>query len=313
LAVPDFQTLMLPVLQEYADGKEHASRNAGADVARRLGLTAEELAERLPASPQTRLGNRVGWAHSYLKQSGLLESPRRGHYRITTRGSGVLNSSPERIDIAFLERYPEFQAFRNRGVAGVDPLLVKSPAQGVLTSSDAATLTPDEQVRMGAASIRESLAAQLVDRIKQGSPGFFEQLVVDLLVAMGYGGTHEDAAKVVGRSGDGGIDGVIKEDRLGLESIYVQAKRWESSVGRPTIQQFAGALAGNHARKGVVITTSSFTQDAVAYAKTLPTTIVLIDGPQLAELMIEFSVGVSDVETIRLKRVDEDYFGDGID
>jgi restriction system protein len=158
--------------------------------------------------------------------------------------------------------------------------------------------------------VKENLAAQLLERVKQASPTFFENLVVDLLVAMGYGGTHEDAAKVVGGSGDGGIDGVIKEDRLGLESIYVQAKRWEASVGRPNIQQFAGALAGHHARKGVVLTTSSFTQDAVNYAKALQATIVLIDGEQLADLMIEFGVGVSDVQTIRLKKVDEDYFAE---
>lgn len=310
MAVPDFQTLMLPVLQEYGDGKEHLSRDVREDVARKLGLSADEIAERLPTSPQTRLANRVAWAHSYLKQSGLLASPRRGHYQITARGTQVLGSSRERIDIAFLEQYPEFQEFRTRGSATVNPALEKILPEGIPASVDGAALTPDEQVRVGAARFKESLAAQLLDRLKQSSPGFFERVVVDLLVAMGYGGSHEDAAKVVGRSGDGGIDGVIKEDRLGLESVYVQAKRWEASVGRPTIQQFAGALAGHHARKGVVITTSTFTQDASTYAKTLQTTIVLIDGTQLADLMIEFGVGVSDVETIRLKKVDEDYFGE---
>jgi restriction system protein len=222
----------------------------------------------------------------------------------------LLGSPPGRIDIPFLEQYPEFQEFRTRGAVTVDPAREKILTEGIPTSVDGAALTPDEQVRVGAARFKDSLAAQLLERVKQASPGFFERLVVNLLVAMGYGGSHEDAAKVVGRSGDGGIDGVIKEDRLGLESVYVQAKRWDGSVGRPTIQQFAGALAGHHARKGVVITTSTFTQDAITYAKSLQTTIVLIDGTQLADLMIEFGVGVSDVETIRLKKVDEDYFGE---
>jgi restriction system protein len=310
MPVPDFQALMLPVLQEYADGKERVSRDVRERVAVKLGLTAAEIAERLPTAPQTRWANRTAWAHSYLKQAGLLESPRRGHYRITERGRLVLAAPPARIDIPFLERYPDFQEFRARKGT-------RSEANQETQTTDAATadefdvaLTPDEQVRAGAALVKANLAAQLLERVKQASPTFFENLVVDLLVAMGYGGTHEDAARVVGRSGDGGIDGVIKEDRLGLESIYVQAKRWDGSVGRPVIQQFAGALAGHHARKGVVLTTSTFTQDAMTYAKTLQTTIVLINGKELADLMIEFGIGVSDVETIRLQRVDEDYFTD---
>jgi restriction system protein len=310
MAVPDFQFLMLPVLQEYADGNERLSRDVRTAIASRLGLTAEDIAERLPSSSQTRLANRVAWAHSYLRQAGLLESRRRGHYRITDRGQQVLAVPPPRIDIRFLERFPDFQEFRARKGTRSGSTLESEP-MGIAAAEDLnAVVTPDEQVRAAAALVKANLAAQLLERVKQGSPSFFENLVVDLLVAMGYGGSHEDAAKVVGRTGDGGIDGVIKEDRLGLESIYVQAKRWEASVGRPTIQQFAGALAGHHARKGVVLTTSSFTQDAVNYAKTLQTTIVLIDGEQLADLMIEFGVGVSDVQTIRLKKVDEDYFAE---
>jgi restriction system protein len=273
MPVPDFQTLMLPVLQDYADGKERVSRDVRDNVATKLKLTAEDIAERLPTSPQTRFANRTAWAHSYLKQSGLLESPRRGHYRITERGRQVLASPPPRIDISFLERYPDFLAYRTRKGTRSD-LASEELSIGSASAPELETvLTPDEQVRAGAALVKENLAAQLLERVKQSSPAFFENLVVDLLVAMGYGGTHEDAAKVVGRSGDGGIDGVIKEDRLGLESIYVQAKRWEASVGRPVIQQFAGALAGHHARKGVVLTTSTFSGEAIAYAKTLQTTI----------------------------------------
>jgi restriction system protein len=301
---------MLPVLQEYADGNERLSREVRGRVAVKLGLTAEDIAERLPTAPQTRWANRTAWAHSYLKQAGLLESPRRGHYRITERGRLVLATPPVLIDIPFLERYPDFQEFRARKSTRSVANLEKEPTDVEAADDFKVILTPDEQVRAGASLVKANLAAQLLERVKQASPAFFENLVVDLLVAMGYGGTHEDAARVVGRGGDGGIDGVIKEDRLGLESIYVQAKRWDGSVGRPIIQQFAGALAGHHARKGVVLTTSTFTQDALTYAKTLQTTIVLINGKELAELMIEFGIGVSDVETIRLQRVDEDYFTD---
>ena len=182
--------------------------------------------------------------------------------------------------------------------------------EGLPMSIDAAVHTPDEQIHIGAARIKENLVAQILERIKQGSPAAFERLVIDVLVAMGYGGSHEDAAQVVGKSGDGGIDGIIKEDRLGLESIYVQAKRWDGTVGRPVIQQFVGALHERKARKGVVITTSSFTRDAIQSAKDQSVTIILIDGVQLAEYMIEFGVGVSDVETIKIKRLDEDYFGE---
>ena len=242
MAVPDFQTLMLPVLQAYADGKERVSSEVRDGVARQLGLTAEDMAERLPTAPQTRLANRTAWAHSYLKQSRLLESTRRGHYRITDRGRALLAAPPARIGIAFLERYPDFQEFRARkGTRGGGSDVEQPLSDSGTIDTHGAALTPDEQVREGAARIRENLAAQLLDRVKQATPAFFENLVVDLLVAMGYGGSHEDAAKVVGRSGDGGIDGVIKEDRLGLESIYVQAKRWEASVGA----EFASVVRSN--------------------------------------------------------------------
>jgi restriction system protein len=191
-----------------------------------------------------------------------------------------------------------------------DPALLKIMTEGVSPTLDSRVLTPDEQVHIGAARIKETLMIQLLERVKKGTPAAFERLVVELLVKMGYGGSYADAAQVVGKSGDGGIDGIIKEDRLGLESIYVQAKRWEGTVGRPDIQQFAGALHGKHARKGVLITTSNFSREAIEYAAGLPTKIVLIDGVQLADYMIEFGVGVSDVETIKLKRLDEDYFAE---
>jgi restriction system protein len=309
MAVPDFQSLTLPVLREFADGVDHATKDIRSRVAERLQLTPEEIAEVLPSGGQTRFANRVAWAHVYMKQAGLLASKRRGIYRITPRGQEVLAAPPDQINMAFLEQYPEYREFRARQSS----VHTADPPESVIVKVDMlepATLTPDEQIRNGYELLRTNLAAQLLERVRQASPTFFENLVVKLLVAMGYGGSYADAAQVVGKSGDGGIDGIIKEDRLGLENIYVQAKRWEATVGRPTIQQFAGALHGNRARKGVVITTSNFSREAIEYAKTSQIAIVLIDGVQLADFMIEFGVGVSDVETIKLKRLDEDYFGE---
>jgi restriction system protein len=314
MAVPDFQSLMLPVLRQFADGAEHATKDVRQRVANQLGLTAEDIAEMVPSGTQTRLANRAAWAHIYLKRAGLLQSARRGIYQITARGQEVLKSPPAHINIEFLDKYPEFAGFRSPGespqLKGTDPALPKITTGGVPPSLDAPALTPDEQIRNGYQLLRTNLASQLIERIHQASPAFFEKLVIELLVAMNYGGSYEDAAKVVGKSGDGGIDGIIKEDRLGLESIYVQAKRWEGSVGRPVIQQFVGALHERKARKGVIITASSFTKDAVQSAKDQSVTVILIDGVQLAEYMIEFGVGVSDVETIKLKKLDEDYFGE---
>lgn len=302
MAVPDFQTMMLPVLYTFSDGRDRQSRDVRAPVAQTLGLSDSDTNEMLASGRQTRFTNRIAWCLIYLKRAGLLETPRRGVYRVTARGQELLAHPPTRIDIKFLMRYPEFVEFRNtEGGEGED---VES------SGSVAAELTPDEQIRSGYERLQRSLAALLLEKTKQASPRFFENLVVELLVAMGYGGSHKDAASVVGQSGDGGIDGIIKEDRLGLESIYIQAKRWDGTVGRPVIQQFAGALQGQRARKGVLITTSSFSRDAVEYAQNLQTTIVLIDGRQLSELMIDYGIGVSDVETIKLKKLDEDYFGE---
>jgi restriction system protein len=306
--VPVFQYLTLPVLQEYADGKERASSEVRAAVATRLALSADDIAEPLPNSRQSRFTNRVAWAHTYLRNSGLLESARRGHYRVTNRGREVLLSPPARIDIPFLESFPDFREFRARKGSRSEHTSDDAQFEQSSLASDEPVLTPDEQIRNGHQLLRANLAGQLLERVRQASPLFFERLVVKLLVAMGYGGSYADAARVVGQSGDGGIDGIIKEDRLGLESIYVQAKRWEATVGRPTLQQFAGALHGHRARKGVILTTSTFSREAVEYAKQSQITMVLIDGAQLADLMIEFGVGVSDVETIKLKKLDEDYF-----
>lgn len=305
MSVPGFQDLTLPVLNEFSDGQEHSTRDVRDRVAGRLNLIQSDLDETLPSGKQTRFANRVAWAHVYLKQAGLLDSPRRGVYRITDRGTQVLANPPIRIDIAFLMQYPEMVAFRSK--RGGDEA-VGDRSEDAERPVD--IMTPDEQIRVGYQHLKESLAVQLLGRLQQVSPRFFEEMVVELLVKMGYGGSHEDAARVVGRGGDEGIDGIIKEDRLGLESIYVQAKRWQTSVGRPIIQQFAGALQGQRARKGVLITTSAFTRDAVDYAEGLQNTIVLIDGRELAQLMIDFGIGVSEVETFSVRRLDEDYFTD---
>jgi restriction system protein len=307
MAVPDFQTFMLPVLREFADGAEHLYKNVRERVATALRLSPEDLADRIPSGKKTRVDDRASWAHVYLKQAGLLKSSRRGVYQITPRGQQVLTSPPERINMEFLEQFPEYIEFKSRKRT-VDEEGSKPAVARAADHASQTELTPDEQIRAGYELLRASLAAQLIERVRQASPAFFEQLVVDVLLAMGYGGSQEDAARVVGQSGDGGIDGIIKEDRLGLESIYVQAKRWEATVGRPMVQQFAGALHGHRARKGVMITTSNFSREAIEYAKASQITIVLIDGVQLADYMVEFGVGVSNVDTIKLKRLDEDYF-----
>ena len=303
MAIPDFQTLMLPVLRQLAADGEQPPSSLRAAIATIFKLSEEELASLLPSGRQAIFANRVAWALGYLKQAGLVESPRRGLYRITERGAGTLRESIERIDIQYLMRFPEFVAFRtaSNDDAEQTPSLAKVAAEST-------PLTPDEQIRQGYTRLQANLATQLLERVRQASPKFFEELVVELLVAMGYGGSHEDASSVVGQSGDEGIDGIIKEDRLGLDTIYIQAKRWKDSIGRPEIQRFAGALQGQRARKGVFLTTSTFTADARSYATGLQTTIVLIDGAQLAQLMLEFGIGVSQASLVKLWKLDEDYF-----
>jgi restriction system protein len=303
MAVPDFQSLMVPVLRILASGQEFAPAAVREAAAAEFALSESDLKELLPSGRQTTFANRVAWALAYLKQAGIVESPRRGSYRITERGRGVLATGPDRIDIGFLQQYPEFQAFRSAS----NEVLAEPQAAA---APETATLTPDEQMRLGYTRLRDSLAALLLERAKHGSPKFFEGLVIDLLVAMGYGGSRDDAAAVVGGSGDEGIDGIIKEDKLGLDTIYIQAKRWTNTVGRPDIQRFAGALQGQRARKGVFITTSSFSSDARSYAANLQTTIILIDGAQLAQLMLDYGIGVSEAGSFKLLRLDEDYFAE---
>lgn len=297
MAIPGFQALMLPLLQMASDGTVHEVDEAIEHLAECFKLTDDERKEMLPSGTQRSFNNRVIWARSYMKQAKLLEYPGRSQFRITDRGLKILQTNPPRIDIAFLMQFPEFVEFRkgNRKAATKE-------------SGSDSEQTPEEALESSYQSLQESLAQELLDRIKASPPQFFENLVVDLLVAMGYGGSRKDAGQAVGQSGDGGIDGIIKEDRLGLDVVYLQAKRWEGTVGRPVVQGFAGSLAGYHANKGVMITTSQFSSDAVQYARSIGMKIVLIDGEQLADLMIEHGVGVSQVATYTVKRIDLDYF-----
>lgn len=308
MPVPDFQTIMLPLLRQYQDGKEHTLHELMEKLAEEFQLTDDDLSEMLPSGGQTIFYNRVGWARTYLAKSGLLEMVKRSIYKITERGKMILKQNPERIDMKYLERFPEYIEFRDlegtRGKKGDNK--GKEPKNGGIEQ------TPEEILESAYLEIRENLADDLLTLVKKSSPYFFEQLVVELLVKMGYGGSRQDAARAVGRSGDEGIDGIIDEDRLGLDSIYIQAKRWESGVvSRPEIQKFVGALMGKRARKGIFITTSSFSNEALNYVANIDTKVVLIDGKKLAEFMIDYDVGVTSSAKYELKKIDSDYFSGG--
>ena len=311
MSIPDYQTLMLPLLTLAADGNEHRFRDAVEQLAGRFELSDDERATMLPSGTAPMFDNRVGWAKTYLKQAGLIDATRRGYFRITPRGTELLGTQPVQVDNAMLvERYPEFRAFRSRRSEGNGTLQPDLPMTSPLQTPTPATLeaTPEELFSQAYQRLRSNLEAEVLEQVKATTPAFFERLVIDLLVAMGYGGSRQDAGKAVGRSGDGGIDGIIKEDKLGLDVIYVQAKRWEGTVGRPEIQKFSGALQGLRANKGVFITTSGFSREAHEYAGIIPSKIILVGGEQLAALMVDHNVGVSPVSRFEIKRVDSDYF-----
>jgi restriction system protein len=300
MAIPDYQTLMLPLLQFLSDGQEHNIGEVVDALADEFALSTDERQQLLGSGRQTVIRNRAGWARTYLVKSGLVASTRRGYFRITERGLSVLRSKPERIDVKYLEQFPEFVAFRE--------LRHDRPDKTEDETAEPNDVTPEEALDEAYQRLRQDLEAELLDQVKSASSAFFERLVVELLVRMGYGGTLRDAGQAVGRSGDGGIDGIIKEDRLGLDAIYIQAKRWEGTVGRPEIQKFAGALQGHRARKGVFITTSSFTSDALDYVSRIDSRIVLMDGVALARYMIDHNVGVSMTQSYEVKKIDTDYF-----
>ncbi len=302
MGIPDFQTIMLPLLKIAGDEEIHNSTQTTEELAHLFKLTRDEITELIP-SGQQRFANRVGWTRTHLKKAGLLEYPQRGHFRITQRGIQTLQENPSKIDMAYLEKFPEYVEFRQRNqTVGKDKNLVDEKVE----------LTPDESIENAYQKIRADLADDLLEQVMNSSPAFFEKLVVELLVAMGYGGTQQDAARAVGKSGDDGIDGIIDEDRLGLATIYIQAKRWQrdAKIGSRVIREFAGALQGFRANKGVFITTADFTKDAKDFVKNIPSKVVLINGQRLANLMIDFGIGVTTRTRYEIKEMDSDYFGE---
>ena len=305
MPIPDFQAIMLPLLQYASDGKEHSLRDAITYLADIFNLSDEERKELLASAQQAVFDNRVGWARTYLKKADLLVSPKRGYFQITDKGKDVLIQNPGEINIKFLNKFPGFIEFKT---TKKDNDKLDSEITEIIEISET---TPQESIEFGYQKIRKELELELLNRVKSCSPDFFERLVVDLLVRMGYGGSRRDAGRAIGKSGDGGIDGIIKEDKLGLDIVYIQAKRWDNTVvGRPEIQKFVGALHGQRARKGVFITTSRFSQEAREYVSIIDSKIVLIDGQELAQLMIDNHVGVSTVSIYEIKKIDSDYFTD---
>lgn len=304
MTIPDYQSLMLPLLELAGDNKTHNIHEVTDQLASHFNLSETEKDQLLPSGTQSTFYNRVGWARTYLTKAGLLESPERGLLNITDRGRQTLKENFQKIDNSYLRRFPEFVEFRRRRS--------RSISEEENHDSEEDNLTPAEALENVYQKTRNDLADELLEFILKSPAGFFEKLVVDILVAMGYGGTHKEAARAVGRVGDEGIDGIIDEDRLGLDTIYIQAKRWQpsSSIGRPQIQEFVGALQGKRAKKGIYITTSHFTADAKEYAKNIDTKIVLIDGERLTDLMIDFGVGVTSRIKYEIKEVDTDYFGE---
>lgn len=304
MAVPDYQSIMLPLLKEVSDKKEHRFRDLIESLSDKFRLTEEERKELLPSGQQPIFDNRVGWAKTYLKKAGLLNSPKRAYVEISERGLDVLRQNPMEINVKFLKQFDEFIEFQTPNKDKESEL--------DYTIEESSDRTPEEQLESAYQRIRKSLAQEILNKVLDMSPSFFERLVVELLVRMGYGGSLKDAGQATKQSGDEGIDGTIKEDKLGLDIIYVQAKRWQigNVVGRPEIQKFVGALAGQGAKKGIFITTSSFTKDALRYVPRNETKIVLIDGDRLAQLMIDYNLGATTQTNYELKKIDSDYFGE---
>lgn len=302
MAIPDYQSIMLPLLRFATDGNEHSLREAIESLSKQFGLTDAEKNELLPSGQQPRFDNRVAWARSYMSKATLLESTRRGYFRIAQRGREVLSKNPPEINVKFLEQFPEFVEFRAKH---------REPAETTESTETETLQTPGELLETAYQKLREDLSAELLKTVTECSPSFFERLVIDVLVNMGYGGSRKEAGKAIGRSGDEGIDGIINEDRLGLDVIYIQAKRWQATIGRPEIQKFAGALQGHRAKKGIFITTSDFSREAADYVAKIDSKIVLIDGEQLSQFMIDHNVGVTPVTSYETKKIDSDYFIEG--
>lgn len=303
--IPDYQSLMLPLLKLVSDKQEHKYRDLIEKLATEFQITDKERKELLASGNQAIFDNRVGWAKTYLKKAGLLDSPRRATFVITQIGLDTLKKNPDRVDAKYLRQFPAFLEFQN---ASRNDNETEEETTVIAVSEQ----TPEENLDKAYQRIRKSLASELLQNVVDLSPIFFERLVVELLVKMGYGGSIKDAGKAIGKSGDEGIDGTIKEDKLGLDIIYIQAKRWRQGnvVGRPELHKFVGALAGQGAKKGIFITTSNFTKEAMDYTPKNETKIVLIDGEQLAQLMIDYNLGCTTQQTYEIKKIDSDYFGE---
>jgi restriction system protein len=298
--IPQYHTLMLPLLKVMGTGAEMTTHQMRDAVAAHLALSAEALNQRLPSGTQTAFDNRMGWARTYLFKAGLIERPRRATYVISQSGKELLLNPPDAIDADFLRSYDQFNEFLGTGRNGKEDLIATNDVED--------DLTPEEQIEKGVRRIQHELQDEVLDRVRQLPPEGFEQLVLRLLVGMGYGGSMADVQGVA-RGADGGVDGVVNQDHLGLDRIYIQAKRWEGSVGRPIIQGFVGALAGVGASKGVIMTTSTFAQPAQDYVRTLTDRrIVLVDGKRMSELMLKHGIGVSTKQTFVIQRMDEDFF-----
>ena len=301
MPIPGYQNIMLPLLKYIVDQQEHSSREVIDGLATSSELCEAEKQKLLPSGQQAIFDNRVGWAKTYLKKAVLLEYTQRGYFKITARGSEVLKRNPQSIDTKYLNQFPEFIKFKSKTSIEASSETIDNDVELVYQK------TPQEYLEAAYLEIKQGVAEEIINRIKACSPSFFERLVVKLLVKMGYGGSIKDAGQAVGKSGDGGIDGIIKEDKLGLDVIYIQAKRWEGTVDRPEIQKFVGALHGFRSKKGVFITTSNFSNEAINYVSTIDNKIVLINGDRLAQLMLEYGVGVSTVEVYEVKKIDEDF------
>jgi len=298
MAIPDFQTTMLPLLKYLSDEKEHSNADIYGALENQFDMSDEEKQELLPSGKQRIFVNRVAWAKSYLKQAGLVDAVKRGFYKITPIGSKTLRTNPGKFDVAYLMEFPTFVEFRhgknNREEKQLDDYVTEK--------------TPEEYIELGINSLNQKLKQDILSSVKACSPIFFEKLVIDLLLAMGYGGSRKEAGKLTNKGSDEGIDGIINEDKLGLDVIYIQAKRWDGNISRPEIQKFAGALQGKKANKGIYITTAFFTKESQEFVRSITSKIILIDGDRLSELLIEYDIGVNTVQTFKLKKIDSDYF-----
>ena len=301
MAIPDFQSIMLPVLKLLGDKKEYQSKEIKDYICKEFKLTEKEMEEKLPSSNSISLiSNRVAWAEAHMKMAGIIESPKRGVYKITNDGISVLKKPPEKINIKFLKTFEEYKRKKDEWK--------NKEKEDSQEDQEINSLTPDEMLELGHKKIKNELSTELLIRVKETSPKFFENLVIELLIKMGYGGSLEERGSVVGKSGDEGIDGVIKEDKLGLDIIYIQAKKWEGNVGRPEIQKFVGALQGQRAKKGIFITTSSFNENSYEYVSKIDIKVILINGEELANLMIDYNVGVTLKRNYEIKKIDTDFF-----